>query len=56
LLYYCTSTKVQILTPEELLEGKLMKLDAQFTCFTNTKVQVLTPEALLGAFAAIRLY
>ena len=32
----CASTKVQILTPEELREGTL------FTCFTSTNVQTLT--------------
>ena len=43
-------TKVQILTPEELLQDVLLELSAlpgaQFTCFTITKVQILTPEEL----------
>ncbi len=37
-----TGTKVQMLTPEELLLG------ARFTCFTSTKVQILTPEERLS--------
>jgi hypothetical protein len=47
-----TSTKVQILTPEELGDGPCRRSSAsaspQFTCFTtcftSTEVQILTPE------------
>jgi hypothetical protein len=38
-----TSTKVQILTPEE---GFALLSGTQFTCVTRTKVQILTPEEL----------
>ena len=41
-----TSTKVQILTPEELGSEGAGDFSSQFTCFTSTKVQILTPEEL----------
>jgi hypothetical protein len=45
-----TSTKVQILTPEELKalydsRDRECGADSQFTCFTSTIVQILTREA-----------
>jgi hypothetical protein len=41
-----TGTKVQTLTPEELLQAEAMAAafgfaGTQFTCFTGTKVQIL---------------
>ena len=43
-----TSTKVQILTPEELRDAAATRLALfpQFICFIVTKVQILTPEEL----------
>jgi hypothetical protein len=50
-----SSTKVQILTPEELLrlcssmgrKSRRLATGTQFTCFTSTKVQILTRAAAL---------
>ena len=39
-----TSTKVQILTLEELRARQADARLPQFTCFTGTKVPILTPE------------
>jgi hypothetical protein len=45
-----TSSKVQILTPEELGDRHSQRSSASaspcFTCFTSTEVQILTPELL----------
>jgi hypothetical protein len=45
-----SSTKVQILTAEELLAQaqRTRRLQGPFTCFTGTKVQILTAEELLA--------
>jgi hypothetical protein len=43
-----TSTKVQILTPEELPDCQEAAVKALFTRFTSTYVQILTPEELPG--------
>ena len=47
-----TSTKVQILTPEEL-RGSAQ--GTQFTCVTSTKVQILTRAELRGRACLHRL-
>jgi hypothetical protein len=49
------STKVQILTPQEMQRKGLLRADREaklvisFTCFTGTKVQILTQKAVLDA-------
>jgi hypothetical protein len=42
-----TSTKVQILTAEELRGRQADERQPQFTCYTSTKEQILTQELLL---------